>query len=336
MDRGGRAAHEDEARDATHGPVVRAAGPLVGDGRGHDAGKDSGSAGRPRLCLCADDFGLDAAVDEAVIELVRCGRLQAVGCLVGAPGWAEGSRRLRAVRTDRVDVGLHLDFTQFPLLPGSRRPLPRLILAAITRRLDQLAVRREIAAQIARFERDMGRPPAFVDGHQHVHQLPIVRDALLALLASRDDGTRPWLRSTRRPEPAPRWPGRRWSEVLKPWLIEALGARGLARLARRHGFAQNRSLLGVYAFPAGADGYAQRRAGWLAVARDGDLLMCHPGRRTDAGSASDPIADARVDEFEVLAGSRPTVRRLDEDFALTPLSRLTPTHPPLPETANRC
>lgn len=50
-------------------------------------------------------------------------------------------------------------------------------------------MRKEIAAEITRqldaFEEALGRPPDFVDGHQHVHVLPGVRRALLDILVRR-------------------------------------------------------------------------------------------------------------------------------------------------------
>jgi hypothetical protein len=59
----------------------------------------------------------------------------------------------------------------------------------------------------------------------------------------------------------------------------------------------NRALLGVYGFDGGAGAYRARLATWLAGARSGDLLMCHPSAWKVPG---DPIACARAWEFEVL------------------------------------
>ncbi len=56
-------------------------------------------------------------------------------------------------------------------------------------------MRAEIEAQIDAFEQATGRRPDFIDGHQHVHGLPGVRKALIAVLAARyAKGTQPWLR----------------------------------------------------------------------------------------------------------------------------------------------
>ena len=86
-------------------------------------------------------------------------------------------------------------------------------------RIDTLRLRAEIEAQLDRFEDGVGHGPAHVDGHQHVHQLPGVREVLLSVLAGRYD-VLPWVRSTRAcPEAG-----------TKARVIEALGERGLRAL----------------------------------------------------------------------------------------------------------
>ena len=41
----------------------------------------------------------------------------------------------------------------------------------------------EIATQLRAFIDTFGRPPDFLDGHQHVHLFPQVRDAFLKVVA---------------------------------------------------------------------------------------------------------------------------------------------------------
>ena len=134
-------------------------------------------------------------------------------------------------------------------------------------RLDEL--RREIAAQLDAFESTLGQTPDYLDGHQHVHQFPRVRDALMEEMSLRYPGRQPWLRSTKR-----------GTAGFKPALIQALGQHGLARRAALLGFRQNRRLLGVYDFDPRAD-YRRLMRGWLAALPDGALLFT----TTDADGA---------------------------------------------------
>ncbi|MEO8654898.1 MAG: ChbG/HpnK family deacetylase [Ramlibacter sp.] len=243
-----------------------------------------------QIAVCLDDFGLHPGINQAALQLADMGRITAISCMVGAPAWRAGAARLADLPRDRVDVGLHLDFTEHPLDATPRRSLPALIALAQTRRLGPALIRSEIVAQLAAFEQAVGRPPAHVDGHQHVHQFPVIREALIAVLLERYPRERPWLRRTRRPAGL---------AGFKPWLIERLGCAALSELAREHGFAQNEALLGIYEFDGDASGYASRLAQWLGMARNGDLLMCHAGG--DA-TVPDPILGARRNEWQVLAG----------------------------------
>lgn len=269
-----------------------------------------------RLCVCADDFGLHEGINEAVCQLVESGRVQAVGAMAGAPAWKGGAAALLGLRASGVDVGLHLDFTEHPLRDGSRHQLPALIRQAGLGRLDRRAVRAEIRAQLDAFEAAFGKGPAFVDGHQHVHQLPLVRDEVLAELRQRYPGHRPWIRRCQGLRGARRTGG---AAFAKAAVIGLLGARGMAEEARRSGFGQNRGLLGVYDFAGGRERYLGLLRQWLGAARDGDLLMCHPGL---AMPEVDALSAARQAEYEVLASVAFAALLRECRVSLSPLSRL--------------
>ena len=147
----------------------------------------------------------------------------------------------------------------------------------------------------------MGEAPNFVDGHQHVHQLPLIRDALVDELAARYGDRKPWLRHTGAPRRA-RWAALPNADELKERVIEALGAGGLRRRARIAGFEQNGHLLGVYGFTGSAEDYLARWRRWCAQASSGDLLMCHPAAPGD--DRGDLIARVRAVEYGVLCDER--------------------------------
>ena len=293
-------------RDEQHddGPVHQRGGTANGD-EAHDTTRT--------LCICVDDVGMHAGIDAAALRLAAMGRVHALGGLVGGASWGSACEGLRRAGMDGVDIGLHLDLTETPLLAPSRRSLASWIAAGLLRWVDGRAVRAEIRAQLDRFEATLGHAPAFVDGHRHVHQLPGICDQLLAELQARYGSTLPWLRCTRAAAATP------WHTDIKPRVIERLGGRRLARLARQHGFVQNHGLLGVYDFEGGPDSYRTRLAGWLRDAHDADLLMCHPSLPV---RGADPLIDARVAEFQVLAGPAfPTLLR-DAAVCLAPMSRI--------------
>jgi len=250
-----------------------------------------------RISVCIDDFGLHAGVNDAALRLARNGRVSAVSCLVDGDAWSTGAESLCAM-PGYVEIGLHVNLTE--PLPGAclQLPLGRLIAAAYMGKLDRGEVESEIRRQWLVFETSMGRAPDFVDGHQHVHQLPVVREALLDVLDEGAPTRRPWLRSTvpveRRSGTAPPWSSR-----AKALLVATLGARRLAGLAERRGYRHNRGLAGVYDFRASDSAYLEQLYAWLAATREGDLVVCHAA--TD-GPSSDSILPARLREFRVLSG----------------------------------
>ena len=274
-----------------------------------------------RVCLCADDFGMDEGVNTAVLRLIEMERVHATSCMVGAPAWRSGASALRQLDAAGVDVGLHLDMTEFPLLPGSRRSLRGLMVTSLLGWLDHAKMMAEIRAQFDAFEDALGRAPAFVDGHQHVHQLPGIRGALLKEMGVRYATVLPWVRSSAGPG-AQEAPAVDLRTTLKAVIITALGSRGLRTEAVKGGVAQNAALLGVYDFQGGPDRYRALLAAWLKAAGDADLLMCHPSA---ANSASDPIASARHAEYEVLLADNVPAMLRSCGVALMPMSRILHT-----------
>ncbi|HEX3415823.1 MAG TPA: ChbG/HpnK family deacetylase, partial [Stellaceae bacterium] len=76
------------------------------------------------LVVCADDFGLDPAVNEAAEEAHRRGILSAASLMVGAPAAADAVARAR--RLPDLRVGLHLVLVDgHPTL--SRAEIPGLV-----------------------------------------------------------------------------------------------------------------------------------------------------------------------------------------------------------------
>ncbi|APW40613.1 hypothetical protein RD110_10355 [Rhodoferax koreense] len=285
---------------------------------------------RPRrICFAADDFGLDDGIGSAVLELVQRGRIQAVGCMVGAPKWAPWQYEARRLPPAEVDVGLHLDLTQHPLLARMRQSLPRWILASHAGLLQRRMLREEIRAQLDAFEAALGRPPAYIDGHQHVHQLPGVRSELLAEIQDRYGNSPPWLRATRPPAGLVPAANGGWAGWAKARVIAALGACGLAAAARRQGIAQNRCLLGAYGFDADREGYLALLSAGLSQAPDAALVMCHPSQFVGGSGADDldEIEAARLVEFDVLRGAALGRVLADGGFVLQPMSRILRPRP---------
>ena len=239
-----------------------------------------------RCVVSADDFALNAAVDDGILALIDAASVTATSCLTGSPRWPASARRLAAGAGAKADVGVHVDLTEFESLAGGHAAL---VIACCSRSVDVKRLRAALTAQFDRFEDALGRPPDYVDGHRHVHQLPVVRDVLIDLLTERYPQRLPWVRVSA--GAASGWKGR---------FISALGSAALAARCRNAGVAHNAHLLGIYDFSGDAAAHRLRLAGWWSRAVDGDVLMCHPAARAEA---EDPIGHARRIEYELMTSA---------------------------------
>lgn len=246
--------------------------------------------------LCADDFALTEGVSRSILELLAARRLSAAGAMTNRPHW----RRLASEfgrHAEQADLGLHLNLTcaaPLSVMPriasqGLLPSLPQLARAAAT----APAARREIAAEIDRqldaFEDAMGRAPAFLDGHQHVHVLPGVRRAVLDALQRRYPAGSVYLRDPSDTIGAIRARGVATGKAL---VISALG-RGLAQAARRRGIPVNRGFSGVAPFDPAAD-FRKDLARFLIRPGPAHLVMCHPG-----------FVDAELEQLDPVIATRP-------------------------------
>ena len=230
---------------------------------------------RRRVTLCADDFGLSDGASRAILALGSANAISATSVAVDGPALEPHVAALRALRP-RLSVGLHLNLTENPRFAGARS-LPRWIVATFLRRgLDRSGLAAEIRRQLERFDALFGAPPDFVDGHEHVHQFPVLRDLLLDAITTRY-GRGVAMRCT-----VPRH-----YRGLKASLIGRLGARALRRALLSRGLGANSDFAGVYDLRS-ARGYGGRMDEWLRSISDGGLIMCHPeapGERTTAARA---------------------------------------------------
>ncbi len=258
---------------------------------------------RPRVH--ADDLGLSEATNSAILQLARMGKLDGASLLVCGPAVSAGVKGWQELQTKHpeLELCLHLCLTEGPcaalassipdlvnddghlklsfgawlslsLLPNWHQRRQR-----ITHQLHQ-----EIQAQIARFRQLVSEEaPIHLDGHQHVHLVPIVHDCLLAIS---EDQQITWMRSTTEPLPAGLalhwwWNALRQSGLLK-WMVLELLSRRAQLKQQRLGISSNGGFAGVIftgqmAGPPLWAAYQTLAALPTRENRTGPLLLAHPG-----------------------------------------------------------
>ena len=257
-----------------------------------------------RIWLCADDYGISPAVNAAIRELLLGGRLNATSVMVVAPSWSrsEASLLLGLKAAGRLRaIGLHLTLTgpfrpltaSFkPLCGSSFRPLTDMILLSWLRRLDRAALGAEIAAQLAAFSAVFGATPDFLDGHQHVHLLPQVRDEVVSAIKAA--APKAWIRQCGSVRPFLDQLNDR-KGLLLSWFSGAL-----RRKAKAQSVAVNPAFAGSYALRPDTD-FARLFPHFLDRLPDGGLIMCHPGQVDDELKKLDSLTALRETEYRYFA-----------------------------------
>lgn len=259
---------------------------------------------RPIL-VCADDYGLAPGVSTAITELIADGRLSATSAMSTLPDWCRAAPELQAVVARQpADVGLHLTLTDHPAatkaagLAGDGRlpPLGSILKQALAGRLPRAAVRDELRAQLDAFEDAWGAPPDYVDGHQHVHLLAGVREAVIDEVLRRYPHGRVWIRDC---VEAPARCLKRGVATPKALFISALGLP-LRRLLRKAGLPANDGFSGLHDF-ASPQPFAAKMRRFLAGLGPRPLVHVHPGRVDAALLACDSLTTPREAELAYLA-----------------------------------
>jgi len=162
--------------------------------------------------------------------------------------------------------------------------------------LSEAEIQKTPSYQWQRFVEVMGRAPDFIDGHQHVHQFPVIRDVLLTFLTHK--GFSGWIRNLNHTVITPNY-------FIKSKSLSLLGAHSLAEACNELHFRQNARFAGVYDF-TNAVPYAELMQHGLDSAKSHKpkiaddvqqslLVMCHPS--VDASDPTDTIAQARIREY---------------------------------------
>jgi predicted glycoside hydrolase/deacetylase ChbG (UPF0249 family) len=233
------------------------------------------------VILCADDYAIDERTCAGILLLAQEGRLSAVSCFSESPLWQrEGPKLLPFL--DRIALGLHFNLTEpFGL---EARPLAYWMAAAVAGRIDAGAIRDSLQRQLEQFRAIAGREPSFIDGHQHVHAFPRIRDVVNDVVRALPGGRSPPVRDVSSffgPTDAP----------LKRFIIRLFARIGRGEAEQSVTYF-NSAMSGDYSLRSTAD-YPGLFAQWLADAPERGLIMCHPALEEVGNGGSVGSAGAR-------------------------------------------
>jgi len=251
-----------------------------------------------QITLCADDYAQNTAISEGILYLAEKGRINATSCMVNSNAWDDAHPSLRSIQHTTY-VGMHFNLTHGHALSSSWKKqygvqlpgMSLLLTQAYLRRLHPDVIAAELQAQLDAFTQAMNTYPDFIDGHQHIHQLPVIRDALLTAYKRLP------------PDVSIRKTCNGWRELLstdgfpKRQVITLLGGITFQNRLSRQNISTNSSFSGIYNFK-NAQNYRYFFKQFLSHSQDGGLIMCHPGHPSD--DQSDPLHPFRHLELKYL------------------------------------
>jgi predicted glycoside hydrolase/deacetylase ChbG (UPF0249 family) len=141
------------------------------------------------LIVHADDFGETVEITRGICAAIEDGAVTSTSIMANMPGTADALTRV-APLAERASFGVHLNLCEgIPLTPGRTlvnaagefHRKRELLVRSITGRLSVRELEAEISAQIAVIH-DSGIRISHIDGHKHLHQLPIVSTAVARVL----------------------------------------------------------------------------------------------------------------------------------------------------------
>lgn len=247
------------------------------------------------IIICADDYAQNIAISEGILRLAHQNRLNAMSCLVNEPLWQDMHHELDDLQKTHF-VGLHFNLTQGSPLSTEWKQLHgtsfsgigSLLKKTYCNQLSPIAIEAEILAQWEAFTQATGMAPDFIDGHQHVHQLPQIRDVLLNLY-TRNQWTG-FLRKT--------YNGFNDFFALRGYpkqpILALLGGHHFHRALLKHSISSNTSFAGIYNFNHSKH-YSRYFRSFLKSSQDGGLIMCHPGE--SSSDSKDPLYKSRQNEL---------------------------------------
>lgn len=148
---------------------------------------------RLKLVVTGDDFGYCPRRNQGIVDCFLAGGVSNVSLLVNGSAAQEAAD---LAKRHSIPIGLHANLSEgVPVCPGLQRASTLVTQHGFfhgkmgfrkqleKRQLSMEQVEMELRAQVHRFRELTGHWPQHMDGHQHVHVLPEVRDVFAQVLS---------------------------------------------------------------------------------------------------------------------------------------------------------
>ena len=259
-----------------------------------------------KLSICADDFGITEKVNKVIIRLIEAKRITETSCMVISDFFFEDAKQLIKYRNN-IGIGIHLTLTDFiPLSKiksltnnGKLIGVTNLFMKSVFQNYSESEIYKEINLQLDKFEKALGFRPDFIDGHHHIHQLPLINNIIINIIKKRYPSNYPWIRNSN--ESFFRIFKRKTS-IIKSIFLSVMGVK-IKKLAKENSIKTNNGFSGVYNFSIDKD-YGQLFKNFITDINSEHLIMVHPGENDEILSNIDSANKSRNLEFNYLISEK--------------------------------
>lgn len=147
--------------------------------------------------IIADDFGLNPAHDDVIIDLLQNGAINGTSVMVSGRLDPAQVEKLKAAKSsNNIQIGLHLNLTETMESIPAHGSILSLWFGLMLGRIKTDAIASSFEDQLDRFQTAFGFAPDFIDGHQHCHAISQNGPALLKIAKGLTDKNEMfWVRS---------------------------------------------------------------------------------------------------------------------------------------------
>ena len=233
--------------------------------------------------ITADDWGLSRGVNQGILQLVQKGVVRRVSLLANGPELHHGlSELLQLSVSNKVELGLHFNLTYGKCSSSPFRILLRWLNFFDNPKKRVLRVRSEFTTQLQKLQSE-GVSVRYMDGHQHIHLVPGLLEAIADLLKAAQ------IQYVRLPyDPA------LWISAKAPVAFLALIARPIFK---RHGF-----LYRPFIYPSLKSFEQPHLLKALIQKHPHSEIIVHPAEFNDLDDLEypDSYTEGRIIEFQAL------------------------------------
>jgi chitin disaccharide deacetylase len=261
---------------------------------------------KKNLILCADDYAYTPENSKAIRNLLTKNKINATSCMTDTKYWPAEAKMLK-LEINKIKksplIGLHFSLTEQTnskyyiksFFKNKNIGLLELLIRSKLRLISKKYIYQILEHQYNLFEKEFNQSPNFIDGHQHVHQFPVIRDALIKFYKNKKLKKSCFIRTT--------YPLYASKDKFKELIIKISGAKKFAKLIKNNNISTNNGFAGLYKINNKLDDKSNVNNNYkyfFEKIKNNSLIMCHPGIKNNKNilNNSDQIANRRVLEYQ--------------------------------------